>query len=259
MIIINDIDELNSYLKITNKNSLGFVPTMGALHQGHISLIEQSTQENKHTIVSIYVNPTQFDQVEDLEKYPDVLEKDIIKLQKANVDALFIPDYKDIYPDDFSYKINESRLSNDYCGAHRNGHFDGVLTVVMKLLNLINPHKAYFGEKDYQQFILIKNMVNAFFMKTEIIGCPIIRESDGLAMSSRNLRLTSKQRVLAPQIYQTISSGCSIKQMELKLKEFGFDVEYIQLLDNRLLIAAKLGNIRLIDNVETLLTQETQL
>lgn len=250
MKILKTIDEYKLYRKNLNTNNLGFVPTMGALHLGHISLVEKSIQDNHHTVVSIFVNPTQFDQSDDLAKYPNILEQDFHKLELAGVSAVFIPNYTEIYPDNFTFQIHENKLSKLYCGAHRDGHFDGVLTVVMKLLNIINPTIAYFGQKDYQQFTLIKQMTKALFINTEIIGCPIIRETDGLAMSSRNLRLNPIQRKLAANLYKTISLTKNIDLIKSNLIKLGFDVDYIDILDDRLLVAVNLDSIRLIDNIE---------
>ena len=230
--------------------ALGFVPTMGALHQGHLSLIEASKADNDVTVVSIFVNPTQFDQAEDLDKYPNTLEQDLKNLEDMGVDAVFLPNFESIYPDDYAYQILENGLSRQFCGAYRPGHFDGVLSVVMRLLNLVNPHRAYFGEKDYQQLTLIKGMVAAFFLRVEIVSCPIIRETDGLAMSSRNLRLSPIQRKIAPMLYQALTDkDSSIEEKKQWLASKGFEVDYLEVLDNRLLAAASLGDIRLIDNV----------
>lgn len=236
--------------------SIGFVPTMGALHAGHLSLISAAQEHNDHVVVSIFVNPTQFDQTADLAKYPNTLEQDLKQLETTGVTAVFMPDFDSIYPDDYAYKITENSLSGLFCGAHRPGHFDGVLSVVLKLLNLVKPHKAYFGEKDYQQLSLIQGMVEAFFLDVEVIPCPIIRESDGLAMSSRNLRLTPIQRKIAPQLYAVLTDGTSIKDKQHRLADLGFDVDYLSVYNNRLLAAASLGEIRLIDNVPYLQDDE---
>lgn len=174
--------------------SLGFVPTMGALHQGHLSLVEKALEENDKTLVSLFVNPTQFDNQSDLEAYPNLVEEDMDKLKMAGVQYVLLPDFDMIYPDKYRYQVSENEESKLLCGAHRPGHFDGVLTVVMKLLNIAQAERAYFGEKDFQQLRLIQGMAEAFFMDTEIIACPLVREDDGLAMSSRNLRLTASER-----------------------------------------------------------------
>ena len=251
MIILKTIAELYNYRKSIQHQSLGLVATMGALHQGHISLVNKSITDNTQTLVSIFVNPTQFDQSNDLINYPNTLDNDLIYLEETGVNAVFIPNFNDIYPDNYSFKVHEKYLSNKYCGAHRKGHFTGVLTVVMKLFNLVIPDKAYFGEKDYQQLTLIKNMVLAFFMNIKIISCPIVREEDGLAMSSRNLRLTPEQRKMAPKIYETLKHYVSCEQITQKLSVLGFKVDYVEKLDNRILVAAYLGEVRLIDNIET--------
>lgn len=250
MKIIRNIPEFNQYRNAIQEQQIGFIPTMGALHAGHLSLIEQSVDDFQLTIVSIFVNPTQFDNKNDLANYPNLLDKDLDKLKIAGVDCVFLPNFEQLYPDDYNYSVIEKSLSKNYCGAHRKGHFDGVLTIVMKLLNIIRPHKVYFGEKDFQQLTLIKQMVAAFFMPVEIITGKTIREKDGLAMSSRNLNLTSQERLIAPKLYQTISSDLSIKQMKIQLENYGFKVDYLEVLNNHLLVAAYLGKIRLIDNVK---------
>ncbi len=249
MKVITDLNDYRHYRKSLNVNNIGFVPTMGALHQGHLSLVNRSVNENNMTVVSIYINATQFDNDADLTNYPNTLDKDLALLKEAQVDAVFLPNYQQMYPDDYRYKVQEKLVSKKLCGAHRDGHFDGVLSVVMKLFNIVKPTKAYFGQKDHQQLSLIKGMVKAFFLDIKVIGCPIIREEDGLAMSSRNLRLNQEQRVKAVELYKTISSDISITQMKLHLENMGFDVDYIEVLDGRLLAAATLGEIRLIDNV----------
>jgi pantoate--beta-alanine ligase len=242
-------------LRAALSGQVGFVPTMGALHEGHVSLVRQSLADNDHTLVSIFVNPTQFDQSADLEAYPNTLEADLKTLADLGVDAVFLPDFESMYPDDYAYQLSEARLSRKYCGAHRPGHFDGVLSVVMKLFNLSQPDKAYFGEKDFQQLALIRGMVAAFFMPVEVIACPIIREADGLAMSSRNLRLTPAERKLAPMLYQVLSENTTLNDKHRRLEKLGFEVDYLEVMHDRLLAAAKLGDIRLIDNVPVIREQ----
>jgi pantoate--beta-alanine ligase len=256
MIILNSIESFNVYRAQLKTSKIGFVATMGALHQGHLSLVNRSLSDNKKTIVSIFINPTQFDKANDLDNYPSLVDQDIDLLSKAGVDAVFIPEYQSIYPDNYTFQVQEKKFSKQFCGAHREGHFDGVLTVVMKLLNIVQPNNAYFGEKDYQQLILIQNMANAFFMSVNIVGCEIIREKNGLAMSSRNLLLSQSQRHIAPELYRVISSGLSIEHMQKELKAIGFIVDYIEVTNNRLLVAAYLGEIRLIDNVEHITANE---
>jgi pantoate--beta-alanine ligase len=230
--------------------SLGMVPTMGALHRGHLSLIERSLKENDRTIVSIFVNPTQFDNPDDFAKYPIQLEADIETLRSSGVHYLVLPDYEEIYPDNFRYQVIENEESHLLCGAHRPGHFNGVLTVVMKLLHLADAERAYFGEKDHQQLRLIRDMVQAFFMNVEVIGCPTIREESGLAMSSRNQHLSPIQLEMASQFNQILRSATSSEQATDALRQVGFGVDYVEERWGRRLGAVHLGNVRLIDNVE---------
>jgi pantoate--beta-alanine ligase len=252
MIIIKTADELKLLRKkfSEEEKDIGFVPTMGVLHDGHKSLFQKSLLENDTTVVSIYVNKTQFNDKNDFENYPVHIEKDIEILEQSGVDVLFLPNYDVIYPDDYNYRINEYSLSKILCGRTREGHFEGVLTVVMKLLNIVRPNRAYFGEKDFQQYLLIKNMCNSFFLDLEIIGCPTIREVDGLAMSSRNLLLTEQERKIAPHFYNTLNQQYSITKTKEELERLGFKVDYIEDLENRRFGAVYLGKVRLIDNVE---------
>ena len=229
--------------------SVGFVPTMGALHEGHLSLMKKSLEDNKITVVSSFVNPTQFNDKNDFEKYPESFDEDLGKLNTLNVDYLFYPDYEEIYHDKYRYSIVEKELSRILCGAFRAGHFEGVLTVVMKLLNIIKPKRAYFGEKDYQQYLLIKGMADAFFMDVEIIPCPIVREDDGLAMSSRNLRLKEDERIKAALFPELLKNSPTPEAAAAKLTEKGFKVDYIEEYMGRRFGAVHLGNVRLIDNV----------
>lgn len=228
---------------------IGFVPTMGALHRGHLSLLQHSLADNLYTVASIYVNPTQFNNSQDLDKYPRTTEQDLAMLEDAGVDAVILPSYEELYPDAFHYQVLETELSSRFCGAHRPGHFSGVLTVVLKLLNRVAPGRAYFGEKDYQQLLLIRGMAEAFHLPVEIIGCPTVRESDGLALSSRNLRLSKKQRQLAPELYRIISTAKNSEDASKALQQLGFKVDYVEEYAGRRLAAATLGDIRLIDNV----------
>jgi len=228
---------------------LGFVPTMGALHQGHLSLVKASTEQNALTVVSVFVNPTQFDDKQDFEKYPVDANSDLARLEAAGVDVVLMPDAGQIYRDDYRFKVTESEFSRRLCGAHRPGHFDGVLTVVMRLLNLVGPDNAYFGEKDFQQLQLIRDMVDAFFMPVNIVACATVRESDGLAMSSRNQLLDAGQRARAPALYAALKNSHTAAEARQKLIAEGFVVDYVEDLDHRRLAAARLGSTRLIDNV----------
>ncbi len=249
MTVFNSVKEFREYRYTHFQKSFGFVPTMGALHQGHLSLIEQSKSQNALCVASIFLNPTQFDNAKDLEKYPSSLERDLEQLKTAGCDAVFVPDTKEIYKDDFRYRLSENASSRILCGAHREGHFEGVLTVVLKLFNIIQPTKAYFGEKDFQQLRLIQGMAEALFLPIEVIGCPIVREADGLAMSSRNVRLTPEDRKIAPLFYKTLNRHLPLHEIRSSLKTMGFDVDYVEEHWGRRLAAVKLGEIRLIDNV----------
>jgi pantoate--beta-alanine ligase len=232
-----------------NGSTVGFVPTMGALHDGHMQLVERAKQECDRVILSIFVNPTQFNDPKDLEKYPRPLERDLELARRHQIDVVFLPIYKEIYADDYRFKIQENKLSSILCGATRPGHFDGVLTVVMKLLMITRPQRAYFGEKDYQQYLLIRDMAKAFLLSTEIIGLPTARESDGLAMSSRNSRLTKDQRLLAPLLYRELRSGKPLADVRANLENAGFRIDYLEEHFGRKFVAAFLGEVRLIDNV----------
>jgi len=231
------------------QQSLGFVPTMGALHSGHLSLFKQAKQECDQVAISIFVNPTQFNDPKDLEKYPRPLERDLEMAKQIGVDAVFVPQAQEIYADKYRYQVLERDLSKILCGSTRPGHFEGVLTVVMKLLNITSPERAYFGEKDYQQFLLIRDMAKAFFMPTQVVSLPTIRESDGLAMSSRNVRLTPSERQLAPMIYRELKSSKPLSDVRSALESAGFRIDYLEEHFGRRFIAAFLGEVRLIDNV----------
>lgn len=229
--------------------TLGFVPTMGALHEGHASLVRKSASENSKTLVSIFVNPTQFNDPKDLEKYPRTLEKDLGVLAQAGADYLIFPTFEGMYRDGYRYQVIEKEFSKLLCGAHRPGHFDGVLTVVMKLLNLAQARRAYFGEKDYQQLELVRGMADSFFLPVEIIGCPTLREKDGLAMSSRNVNLTANERELAPTLARELRKKGTPEEIRARLQAHGFRVDYIEEHKGRRFAAAFLGSVRLIDNI----------
>ena len=231
-------------------DSLGFVPTMGSLHQGHLSLVKASQQHCSQTLVSIFVNPQQFDNKADLEAYPVTIQQDLSQLENAGVDMLLMPDAEQMYTDNYRFKVTEGEFSRQLCGAHRPGHFDGVLTVVMKLLNLAQADHAFFGEKDWQQLQLVRDMAEAFFMPVNIIACPTLRERDGLAMSSRNQRLSAGDRIKAASLYAAIKNSATAAEARQGLTDQGFDVDYVEDLAGRRLAAARLGQVRLIDNVE---------
>lgn len=235
--------------QMRNGLSLGFVPTMGALHEGHVTLLRRSRCENDRTLVSIFVNPTQFDDPADLARYPRTIEADLEILRREGVDAVLLPTEAQIYPNGFRYRVTETALATVLEGAHRPGHFDGVLTVVLALLHIAAADRAYFGEKDWQQLELVRGMAAAFFLPTAVAGCPTVRAPDGLALSSRNRRLSAADRRTAPLLFETLSTARSAREASDRLREAGFDVEYVEDLDGRRLAAAWLGGVRLIDNV----------
>jgi pantoate--beta-alanine ligase len=229
--------------------SIGFVPTMGALHEGHLSLCRRGRAENDVVLASVFVNPTQFDEAQDFEKYPRTLETDSRLLASVGVDVTFAPAVAEMYPNGTHYAVVEDELSRELCGAHRPGHFSGMLTVVLKLLQIARADRAYFGEKDFQQLQLVRGLCTAFFVPTAIIGCPIVREPDGLAMSSRNTRLGPAQRTLAPRFHAILASANSPETARTQLSEAGFAVDYVEERDGRRFGAVRLGSVRLIDNV----------
>ena len=231
------------------KRRIGFVPTMGALHAGHASLFDRARRECEVVLASVFVNPTQFDESHDFEKYPRTLDSDCVVMDRAGVDVVFAPTVAEMYPNGTDYTVQEDKLSRTLCGAHRPGHFTGVLTVVMKLLQIAGADRAYFGEKDYQQLSLVRGMCEAFFVETEIVACSTVREPDGLAMSSRNARLTSEQRRLAPEFYRSLADEPTPQAARARLEKAGFVVDYVEEQSGRRLGAVRLGETRLIDNV----------
>ena len=237
----------------TLEGSIGFVPTMGALHDGHASLIERSVAENEITVLSIYLNPTQFNNPKDLDCYPRTMERDLALAERLGVDFVITPSFDEMYADGYRFQVDETRFSGELCGEHRPGHFTGVLTVVMKLLNLVRADRAYFGEKDYQQYQLIRDMCEAFFMEVDIVPCATIREADGLAMSSRNENLDASGRARAGLLNKLIRGSLDDAAVAEALTEAGFDVDYIVTRDGRRYAAASLvcgdRSVRLIDNV----------
>jgi pantoate--beta-alanine ligase len=256
--------------------TIGFVPTMGALHEGHLRLVRRAKQENDVTVVSIFVNPIQFGPSEDFKKYPRDIEGDTERLQREEVDIIFMPGISLMYPEGFLTCVNVEKISGRLCGAFRPGHFKGVATVVTKLLNIVKPTRAYFGQKDFQQTIVIKRLVKDLDMDVDIVVCPTVREQDGLAMSSRNAYLDIRQREEATVIYK-----CLIEASDL-IKSGIIDANYIKrVMQDRLLkepavsgldyagvydpvtldelseikgdtllaVAVKIGDTRLIDNM----------
>ena len=240
-------------LRASLTGRIGFVPTMGALHYGHLSLLQASAADNDLTVLSIYVNATQFNDPNDFAKYPNTLEDDLAQAEAAGVDVVLLPNYEQMYGDGFRYQLTENVFSTQLCGTDRPGHFTGVLTVVMKLLNLVRADRAYFGLKDYQQYTLIRDMCATFFMPTEIVGCDIVREADGLAMSSRNRLLGPKARQLAVRVNRLLAEAASDEQACLSLQAAGMQVAYVRSIGQRRCGAVVIGEgsdaVRLIDNV----------
>ena len=273
---IKSLQEKISSLKKQGK-TIGFVPTMGALHKGHTSLIDYSTKDNDITVVSIFVNPTQFNNPEDLKKYPRTLEEDTEKLEQANTNILFAPTEKEMYPEKDNRKFDFGNLETVMEGKHRPGHFNGVAQIVSKLFEAVKPNIAYFGQKDFQQYAIIKQLAKKHLseLNIKIVSCPIIRELDGLAMSSRNVRLNSEQRKNATLISQSLFQAKQIRNekeiSELKecvTKQINankhLEVEYFDIVDDDKLqsiknwnenntkvgcIAVFCGEVRLIDNI----------
>jgi pantoate--beta-alanine ligase len=250
MNIVTSMTEWRAIRRSIKDKTIGFVPTMGNLHAGHISLCTASKNENDITIVSIFINPTQFNQASDFEKYPRTIDADSTLLEKAGVDYLLLPTQEDLYPDQYTIKISEEDIANELEGAYRPGHFTGMLTIVNKLLNLAQADNAYFGEKDYQQLLLVKKMVTALMMPTNIIGCKTERDHDGLALSSRNSRLSIEERALASHFPRILQSDLALEKMQEALEAYGFKVDYIAEKWNRRLGAVWVGDVRLIDNIE---------
>lgn len=253
MKVINDVTTWQQIRKtLPNTKSIGFIPTMGCLHEGHASLIKRSKDENDITVLSIFVNPTQFNESSDFVHYPQTPDADLALAKKLAVDYILMPNKDDLYPDHYLTKITTSEpLALIMEGKYRPGHFDGVLTIVMKLLLLVRANNAYFGEKDYQQYKLIQSMAHAFFIETKIIPCPIIRENNSsLALSSRNNRLNQAQKKLAETYADIFNQNKENPELiKTKLTDLGITVEYIQQHENHLLSAVKIDDIRLIDNV----------
>jgi len=278
MFLFKKVADLQQYLqKVSNEGKIiGFVPTMGALHHGHLSLVNRSIADTSCTVVSIFVNPTQFDDKKDLEKYPRTLKNDIEMLSSVQTTVLFVPDVEEIYPKglDTAPDLNFGQLATVLEGAFRPGHFDGMAQVVHRLLDIVKPDQLFMGQKDFQQLTIVRSMLKQLKHKTTLVVCPIIREQDGLAMSSRNRRLTPAYRekaVLLSQILSKVKSSLStqtpksMSKMAMKvLTEAGFKPEYFEIVDGVTLLpvnsfsasdfivaltAAWAGEIRLIDNM----------
>ena len=211
MRISDRIDEIRAIIRRARStgSSIGLVPTMGALHEGHLSLVRKARHAGDFVVISIFVNPTQFSAGEDLQRYPRQPHDDAALVEQVGGDLIFAPTVEEMYPNGFCTHIEVERLTDTLCGPMRPGHFRGVATVVAKLLNIVTPDHAYFGEKDYQQLIVIERMVRDLNMPVEVVSCPTVRESDGLAMSSRNRMLTREQRQAAPASYRALQAGAA--------------------------------------------------
>jgi len=229
--------------------AIGFVPTMGALHRGHASLVERCRAENPILAVSIFVNPTQFNDPQDLERYPRTLDRDLALLESLGVDEVLAPPPSDLYPHGYRYRVEPAGGTAIMEAAHRPGFLQGVLTVVMKLLNLVRARRAYFGEKDFQQLRAVRDMVEEFFIPTEIVACPTVRAPSGLAESSRNERLSPEGREKASALYRALTAGRNPGEVRRILENEDLTVEYVEEHWGRRLAAVFLEGVRLIDNV----------
>jgi len=278
MIVYRTKNDLSRHL-LTFQNeekTIGLVPTMGALHQGHASLVEKAAAENDIVLVTIFVNPTQFNDLSDLNHYPRTLDQDLELLRQLDADLVFVPSIKEMYPEEDKQVFDLGMLDKVMEGKHRQGHFNGVAQIVSKLFLLTHPDRAYFGQKDFQQLVVIRRLVEILELDISIVACPIIRENDGLAMSSRNVRLTKEERKLAPFIYETLILADEKKEAmtPAQLKEWvslqfkkqdAMELEYFEIVEDKGLtaieewdekvnkvacLAVLLGEVRLIDNLK---------
>ena len=277
MEIVKEISKMREISKFWKRQGykIAFVPTMGFLHEAHLALVRKAKELGDKTVVSIFVNPLQFGPKEDFREYPRDLEKDLALLEKEKVDAVFIPETEEMYPPDFQTYVEVTKLTTGLCGAFRPGHFKGVTTVVLKLFNIVNPDIAIFGEKDYQQLQVIKQMIKDLNLDIEIVAHPTVREKDGLAMSSRNIYLSSAERESAISLYKALLLAQKLvkegekdsqkikEEMEKFIYSFPFTkVQYIEFVDPQTLdpidkinkpvlcaLAVYVGKARLIDNM----------
>jgi len=277
MIVYRTKSDLSGHLESLRNSgkTIGLVPTMGALHRGHTSLVEQATKENDVVVVTVFVNPTQFNDASDLENYPRTLDADLQMLQELKADLIFVPAVNEMYPENEKRSFNLGNLDKVMEGKQRKGHFNGVAQIVTKFFEVVLPTCAYFGQKDFQQLVVIRRLVELMNLDIAIVACPIIREPDGLAMSSRNVRLSSRERKLAPFIYTTLNLArekrISLSPEEVKLwvtarfeTQSEMDLEYFEIVEDKDLrpvmdweekvnkvgcLAVNLGRVRLIDNM----------
>lgn len=277
MLTVNTVKELKSAVRAAREagKSIGLVPTMGALHEGHKSLVDRCRRENDVVVVSVFVNPTQFNNKEDLRTYPRTEEADKALLEAAGCDVVFMPTVEEVYPEPDTRVFDLGPVAEVMEGPMRPGHFNGVAQVVSKLFMMVEPDRAYFGEKDFQQIAVIREMVRQLGFKLEIVPCPIVREADGLAKSSRNVRLTPENRAIAPNIYRLLSESLDFAKSHTVEETIGFvtegintydamEVEYYQIVDGITMqpiakwddtnyavgcITVYCGDVRLIDNI----------
>ena len=271
MQVVHTVEEIKQKRLEFSQRKIGFVPTMGALHEGHLALVKKCKSESELSIVSIFVNPTQFNDNKDLEKYPNTIEADLKSLEQMGIDIVFIPKYEDLYQNEQKLAVNIAEIEQKMEGSKRPGHFDGVIRVLSIFFNLIKPNYAYFGEKDYQQVLVVQKLINQHFPIISLIKCPTIREPNGLAKSSRNKLLSESAFNRSGEIYSTLkwikenitaqSINSILDDGRRKLSE-RFEVEYLELrnennleetsnsLENsRLFVAVQIESIRLIDNI----------
>ena len=271
MQVVHTVEEIKQKRLEFSQRKIGFVPTMGALHEGHLALVKKCKSESELSIVSIFVNPTQFNDNKDLEKYPNTIEADLKSLEQMDVDIVFIPKFEDLYQNEQKLAVNIAEIEQKMEGSKRPGHFDGVIRVLSIFFNLIKPKYAYFGEKDYQQVLVVQQLINQHFPTISLIKCPTIREHNGLAKSSRNKLLSESAFNRSGEIYSTLkwikenitaqSINSILDDGRRKLSE-RFEVEYLELrnennleetsnsLENsRLFVAVQIESIRLIDNI----------
>ena len=276
MIVFETIAELRQHLfkSRTEGKTIGFVPTMGCLHQGHCALIKQSAAENDVTVLSIFLNPTQFSCREDYAKYPRCRAEDIMAAEEAGATVVFAPDEKELYPTGYQTYVDVRELSLPLCGESRPGHFIGMATIVLKLFNIVRPDKAYFGQKDFQQVCIVRQMARDMNLETEVVACPTVREESGLACSSRNARLSEDEKARAATIYKLLrqaaedvkGGACNPSLLHTQichgLRDAGMEVDYVEIVDAGTLlpiesihgqtliaVAVFLGTVRLIDNI----------